>query len=86
MRACSTAFAGDGIVANEVRPGPVATPMIFGPGGGDVRPEVLRALNEGYDIDWLKPPATVADWIVTIAEFPRNGPTGQVFNYSRRTL
>ncbi|CAO5233521.1 SDR family oxidoreductase [Frankia sp. AgKG'84/4] len=86
MRACSTALAGDGIVANEVRPGPVATPMTLGAGTGEVRPEILRALNEGFGIDWLKSPATVAGWIVSLAELPSNGPTGQVFNYSRRTL
>lgn len=86
MRACSTGFAGDGIVANEVRPGPVATPMTMGALDGDVSDDVLRVINHGYRTDWLKAPRTVAEWITSLAEFPANGPTGQVFNYSRRVL
>lgn len=86
MRACSTGFAADGIVANELRPGPVATPMTMGALDGDVSDDVLRVINQGYHTDWLKAPRTVADWIASLAEFPANGPTGQVFNYSRRVL
>lgn len=86
MRACSTGFADDGVIANEVRPGPVATAMTMGGLDAAASDSVLRAINEGFGTDWLKPARTVADWIVTIAEFPPNGPTGQVFNYSRKVL
>lgn len=86
MRACSTGFADDGIVANELRPGPVATPMTMVALDGDVSDDVLRVINQGYRTDWLKAARTVAEWIVSLAEFPANGPTGQVFNYSRRVL
>lgn len=86
MRACSAEYADDGIVANEVRPGPVATPMTLGSRGAEVSDQVLRVMNAEYAIDWLKSPRTVAEWLVSIAEFPANGPTGQIFNYSRRTL
>lgn len=86
MRACSVECAGDGIVANEVRPGPVATAMTLGQRGSEVSERVFRLLNSEYPIDWLKPPSAVAEWIVSIAEFPRNGPTGQIFNYSRKVL
>lgn len=86
MRACSTGFAADGIVANELRPGPVATPMTMGALDADVSDDVLRVINQGYRTDWLKAPRTVAEWIASLAEFPANGPTGQVFNYSRRVL
>ncbi|MBZ4019501.1 SDR family oxidoreductase [Streptomyces purpurogeneiscleroticus] len=80
MRTCAVAFAGDGVVANEVRPGPVATAMTVG--GADER--FLNMLNSGYRTDWLKSVSTVARWIVDVAEFPANGPTGQIFNYSRK--
>lgn len=86
MRACSVEFAGDGIVSNEVRPGPVATAMTMAGLDSAVNEQVLRAINKGFDTDWLKSPRTVAEWIATIAEFPSNGPTGQVFNYSRKVL
>ena len=86
MRACAVEYGDDGIVANEVRPGPVATPMTLGPRGGEVSDQVLQVMNAEYTIDWLKSARTVAEWIVSIAEFPSNGPTGQIFNYSRRTL
>ncbi|MEU4333462.1 SDR family oxidoreductase [Micromonospora lupini] len=82
MRSSASGFAADGIVANEVRPGLVATPMTL-PAGTSTRPEILRLLNDGYRSEWLKPPELVAEWIVSIAEFPANGPTGQIFNYSR---
>jgi 3-oxoacyl-[acyl-carrier protein] reductase len=86
MRTCSTAYAADGIVANEVRPGPVATPMTLGAAGAEVSEDVLRVINQGYGTDWLKPARLVAEWIAELARFPANGPTGQVFNYSRKTL
>ncbi|MFE9404237.1 SDR family NAD(P)-dependent oxidoreductase [Streptomyces sp. NPDC006530] len=86
MRACSAEFADDGVVANEVRPGPVATAMTLAGLDGEVSDQVIRAINEGFGTDWLKAPRTVAEWIVSIAEFPSNGPTGQVFNYSRKVL
>lgn len=86
MRACSVELAGDGITANEVRPGPVATPMTMGALDAEVSEDVLRVINQGYGIDWLKSPRLVAEWIAAIAEFPANGPTGQVFNYSRKVL
>jgi NAD(P)-dependent dehydrogenase (short-subunit alcohol dehydrogenase family) len=86
MRACSTQFAGDRIIANEVRPGPVATAMTMAGLDEAANAQVLAALNAGFGIDWLKPARTVAEWITTIAEFPANGPTGQVFNYSRKVL
>lgn len=86
MRACSTFFADDGVVSNEVRPGPVATAMTMGGLDEAAGDSVLRAINQGFGTDWLKSAATVAEWITTIAEFPSNGPTGQVFNYSRKTL
>ncbi|WP_306321430.1 MULTISPECIES: SDR family oxidoreductase [unclassified Streptomyces] len=80
MRSCSVEFADDGVVANELRPGPVATAMTVGAGGD----RFLGLLNSGYRTDWLKPVAAVARWIVDLAEFPANGPTGQIFNYSRK--
>lgn len=86
MRACSVEFAGDGVVANEVRPGPVATAMTMAGLDGEVSDQIIRAINAGFGTDWLKSPRTVAEWIVAIAEFPSNGPTGQVFNYSRKVL
>ncbi|MGW9170652.1 SDR family oxidoreductase [Streptomyces decoyicus] len=86
MRACSAEFADDGVVANEVRPGPVATAMTFTDLDGEVGDQIIRAINDGFRTDWLKAPRTVAEWIVSIAEFPSNGPTGQVFNYSRKVL
>ncbi|MFJ8546568.1 SDR family NAD(P)-dependent oxidoreductase [Streptomyces sp. NPDC093586] len=86
MRACSTEFKDDGIVSNEVRPGPVATAMTMAGLDSAVNEQVLRAINEGFGTDWLKSSRTVAEWIATIAEFPSNGPTGQVFNYSRKVL
>ncbi|MFH9959565.1 SDR family NAD(P)-dependent oxidoreductase [Streptomyces roseolus] len=86
MRACSVEFADDGVVANEVRPGPVATAMTLDGLDGEASDQIIRAINEGFGTDWLKSPRTVAEWIVTIAEFPSNGPTGQVFNYSRKVL
>jgi NAD(P)-dependent dehydrogenase (short-subunit alcohol dehydrogenase family) len=86
MRACSTELADDRIIANEVRPGPVATPMTMAGLDEAVSEQVLGVLNAGFGIDWLKSAATVASWIATIAEFPANGPTGQVFNYSRKVL
>ena len=86
MRACSTAYAADGIVANEVRPGPVATAMTLGAASAEVSEDVLRVINQGYRTDWLKPPRQVAEWIADLAGFPANGPTGQVFNYSRKSL
>jgi 3-oxoacyl-[acyl-carrier protein] reductase len=86
MRSCSTAFASDGVVANEVRPGPVATPMTLGAAGDEVSEDVLRVINQGYGTDWLKPARLVAGWIAELAAFPSNGPTGQIFNYSRRVL
>ncbi|MEU0336056.1 SDR family oxidoreductase [Streptomyces sp. NPDC006193] len=86
MRACSVEFADDGVVANEVRPGPVATAMTMAGLDGEVDEQIIRAINAGFGTDWLKSPRTVAEWIVTIAEFPSNGPTGQVFNYSRKVL
>ncbi|WFE61361.1 SDR family oxidoreductase [Micromonospora sp. WMMD712] len=86
MRACSVEFADDAVVANEVRPGPVATAMTMAGLDGEVNDQIIRAINAGFGTDWLKAPRTVAEWIVTIAEFPSNGPTGQVFNYSRKVL
>ncbi|MEV4844447.1 SDR family oxidoreductase [Micromonospora matsumotoense] len=86
MRACSVEFADDGVVANEVRPGPVATAMTMTGLDGEVNDQILRAINAGFGTDWLKSARTVAEWIVAIAEFPSNGPTGQVFNYSRKVL
>jgi 3-oxoacyl-[acyl-carrier protein] reductase len=86
MRACSVEFADDGVVANEVRPGPVATAMTMAGLDGALNDQIIRAINEGFGTDWLKSPRTVAEWIVSIAEFPSNGPTGQVFNYSRKVL
>ncbi|MEU9864913.1 SDR family oxidoreductase [Streptomyces sp. NPDC047971] len=86
MRACSVEFADDGVVANEVRPGPVATAMTMAGLDGEASDQIIRAINEGFGTDWLKSPRTVAEWIVTIAAFPSNGPTGQVFNYSRKVL
>lgn len=86
MRACSVEFADDGVVANEVRPGPVATAMTMAGLDGEVNDQIIRAINAGFETDWLKSPRTVAEWIVAIAEFPSNGPTGQVFNYSRKVL
>ncbi|MET9381987.1 SDR family oxidoreductase [Streptomyces sp. NPDC002928] len=87
MRACSVSLAEDRIVANEVRPGPVATPMTMGGApDAEIREEVLDVINEGYRTDWLKSARQVAEWIVSIAEFPPNGPTGQIFNYSRKPL
>lgn len=86
MRSCSTAFASDRIIANEVRPGPVATNMTFGSSSEQLNDHVLAVINEGYKTDWLKLPSTVADWIISIAEFPANGPTGQIFNFSRKPL
>ncbi|WP_103545627.1 SDR family NAD(P)-dependent oxidoreductase [Streptomyces sp. SM1] len=86
MRACSVEFANDGVVANEVRPGPVATAMTMAGLDGEVNEQIIRAINAGFGTDWLKSPRTVAEWIVAIAEFPPNGPTGQVFNYSRKVL
>ncbi|MEU4654843.1 SDR family oxidoreductase [Streptomyces sp. NPDC023723] len=86
MRACSVEFADDGVVANEVRPGPVATAMTMAGLDGEVNEQIIRAINAGFGTDWLKSPRTVAEWIVTIAAFPSNGPTGQVFNYSRKVL
>ncbi|MEV0735390.1 SDR family oxidoreductase [Streptomyces sp. NPDC050549] len=86
MRACSVEFADDGVVANEVRPGPVATAMTMAGLDGEVSDQIIRAINAGFGTDWLKSPRTVAEWIVAIAEFPSNGPTGQVFNYSRKVL
>ncbi|MEU8433267.1 SDR family oxidoreductase [Streptomyces sp. NPDC029216] len=86
MRACSVEFADDGVVSNEVRPGPVATAMTLAGLDGEVSDQIIRAINEGFDTDWLKSPRTVAQWIASIAEFPANGPTGQVFNYSRKVL
>ncbi|WP_051871932.1 SDR family NAD(P)-dependent oxidoreductase [Streptomyces sclerotialus] len=87
MRACSVDLAEHRIVANEVRPGPVATPMTMGgPPDAEIREEILDAINEGYRTDWLKSARRVAEWIVSIAEFPPNGPTGQIFNYSRKPL
>ncbi|MFI7503191.1 SDR family NAD(P)-dependent oxidoreductase [Streptomyces sp. NPDC049687] len=86
MRACSVEFADDGVVANEVRPGPVATAMTMAGLDGEVNDQIIRAINAGFGTDWLKAPRTVAEWIVAIAEFPSNGPTGQVFNYSRKVL
>ncbi|MEU3162007.1 SDR family oxidoreductase [Streptomyces griseoincarnatus] len=86
MRACSVEFATDGVVANEVRPGPVATAMTMAGLDGEVNEQIIRAINAGFGTDWLKSPRTVAEWIVAIAEFPPNGPTGQVFNYSRKVL
>ncbi|WP_433498705.1 SDR family oxidoreductase [Sphaerimonospora sp. CA-214678] len=84
MRSCSVEFADSRVIANEVRPGPVATPMTMGETPYEISEEVLRVINEGYGTDWLKAPGQVAGWIVDIAEFPANGPTGQVFNYSRK--
>ncbi len=84
MRACSVEFADSRVIANEVRPGPVATPMTMGETAYDISDEILQVINEGYGTDWLKGPRQVAGWIVDIAEFPANGPTGQVFNYSRK--
>ncbi|EST35466.1 SDR family oxidoreductase [Streptomyces roseochromogenus] len=86
MRACSAEFADDGVVSNEVRPGPVATAMTMTGLDGTVNEQILRAINQGFGTDWLKSPRTVAEWIVAIAEFPSNGPTGQIFNYSRKVL
>ncbi|MFJ8111569.1 SDR family NAD(P)-dependent oxidoreductase [Streptomyces sp. NPDC096132] len=86
MRACSVEFADDGVVANEVRPGPVATAMTLAGLDGAVNDQIIRAINAGFGTDWLKSPRTVAEWIAAIAEFPSNGPTGQVFNYSRKVL
>lgn len=86
MRACSVEFADDGVVANEVRPGPVATAMTMAGLDGEMNDQIIRAINAGFGTDWLKSPRTVAEWIVAIAEFPSNGPTGQVFNYSRKVL
>lgn len=86
MRACSVEFADDGVVANEVRPGPVATAMTMTGLDGEVNDQIIRAINAGFGTDWLKAPRTVAEWIAAIAEFPSNGPTGQVFNYSRKVL
>ncbi|MEU3096924.1 SDR family oxidoreductase [Streptomyces sp. NPDC006967] len=86
MRACSVEFANDGVVANEVRPGPVATAMTMAGLDGEVNEQIIRAINAGFGTDWLKSSRTVAEWIVAIAEFPPNGPTGQVFNYSRKVL
>ncbi|MFJ4538905.1 SDR family NAD(P)-dependent oxidoreductase [Streptomyces tibetensis] len=86
MRSCSVEFADDGVVANEVRPGPVATAMTMAGLDGEMNDQIIRAINAGFGTDWLKSPRTVAEWIVTIAEFPANGPTGQVFNYSRKVL
>lgn len=86
MRSCSSEFAPDRIIANEVRPGPVATKMTLGASSDQLNENVLAVINEGYKTDWLKLPNTVADWIISIAEFPANGPTGQVFNYSRKPL
>ncbi|MGW1146665.1 SDR family NAD(P)-dependent oxidoreductase [Streptomyces sp. NPDC002454] len=86
MRACSVEFADQGVVANEVRPGPVATAMTMAGLDGEVNEQLIRAVNAGFKTDWLKSPRTVAEWIVTIAEFPSNGPTGQIFNYSRKVL
>lgn len=86
MRACSVEFTDDGVVANEVRPGPVATAMTMAGLDGEVNDQIIRAINAGFGTDWLKSPRTVAEWIVAIAEFPPNGPTGQVFNYSRKVL
>jgi len=53
---------------------------------GEMNEQIIRAINAGFGTDWLKSPRTVAEWIVAIAEFPSNGPTGQVFNYSRKVL
>ncbi|MFE7871012.1 SDR family NAD(P)-dependent oxidoreductase [Micromonospora humida] len=86
MRACSVEFADDGVVANEVRPGPVATAMTMTGLDAEVNEQILRAVNAGFGTDWLKSARTVAQWIVALAEFPSNGPTGQVFNYSRKVL
>ncbi|MFI5875256.1 SDR family NAD(P)-dependent oxidoreductase [Streptomyces sp. NPDC051445] len=86
MRACSVEFADDGVVANEVRPGPVATAMTMAGLDGEMNDQIIRAINAGFGTDWLKSPRTVVEWIVAIAEFPPNGPTGQVFNYSRKVL
>ncbi|MFI1303400.1 SDR family oxidoreductase [Streptomyces sioyaensis] len=88
MRACSVEFADDRVVANEVRPGPVATAMTVGGTGerGNAGERFLSLLNSGYQTDWLKPASTVARWVVDLAEFPANGPTGQVFNYSRKVV
>ncbi|SDC07746.1 SDR family NAD(P)-dependent oxidoreductase [Actinokineospora iranica] len=86
MRACSVEFADDGVVANEVRPGPVATAMTMPGIDGEVSDALIQAVNAGFGTDWLKSSRTVAQWIATIAEFPSNGPTGQVFNYSRKVL
>ncbi|WP_405181031.1 SDR family oxidoreductase [Nocardia sp. NBC_01377] len=86
MRACSVEFAEDGVVSNEVRPGPVATPMTMAGLDDGITDDVLQVINQGFGTDWLKSSRTVAEWIVTIAEFPSNGPTGQIFNYSRKTL
>ncbi|WP_278858377.1 SDR family oxidoreductase [Rothia dentocariosa] len=86
MRSCSIEFSSDHIIANEVRPGPVATPMTLGMSSEQLNEHTLAVINEGYKTDWLKLPTVVADWIVSIAEFPANGPTGQVFNFSRKTL
>lgn len=86
MRSCATEFAADRIIANEIRPGPVATHMTLGASSKQLNEHVLAVINEGYKTDWLKLPNTVADWIISIAEFPPNGPTGQVFNFSRKSL
>lgn len=86
MRACSVEYAASGIVSNEVRPGPVGTPMTLGTDGAEVSDHILSMINAGFRTDWLKPAHTVADWIVSLAEFPPNGPTGQIYNYSRKAL
>lgn len=86
MRSCSVEFADHGVISNEVRPGPVATEMTMPGAGNGVRDDVLYALNRGFGIDWLKSSRTVAEWITDIAEFPSNGPTGQIFNFSRKVL
>ncbi|MFG3256162.1 SDR family oxidoreductase [Streptomyces sp. NPDC048172] len=84
MRACSVEFAADGITSNEVRPGPVATQMITDGQGDGVDERFLPLLNAGYGTQWLKSARTAAGWIAALAELPSNGPTGQVFNYSRK--
>lgn len=86
MRAASVEFADDDIVSNEVRPGPVATAMTMPGLADDVNDDILHVISEGFRTDWLKSARTVAEWIVTIAEFPPRGPTGQIFNYSRKVL
>ena len=60
--------------------------MTLGMSSEQLNEHTLAVINEGYKTDWLKLPTVVADWIVSIAEFPANGPTGQVFNFSRKTL